>query len=188
MKRVFLAIDISDEIREAAAARIRELRGRHPETRVSWVRPDNLHITIKFLGETDEGRIAKVKRGMTGVASGLGPFEIGLSGAGQFSGRVLHYNLEDKTGTVRELHKGVEVLASGLGFPPEKRPLQLHLTIARIRDNRNAAELIQSHLKGDAPQCRFTVDRLQLYESRLSPGGSRYTVLEGFPLTGGPEK
>jgi len=185
MKRVFLAIDISDEIRQVAAARIRELRGRHPKTRVSWVHPDNLHITIKFLGETEEGTIAKVKRGMAGVAAGLDPFEIGLSGAGQFAGRVLHYNLEDKAGVVRELHKGVELLASGLGFTADRRPIRLHLTIARIRDNRNAAELIQSHLKGGAPQGSFTVDCLQLYESRLSPEGSRYTVLEGFPLTGG---
>jgi 2'-5' RNA ligase len=89
MKRIFIAADISDEVRRAAAAHIENIRRRYRNVRVSWVRPENLHVTVKFLGDVDERRLEAVKAAVSRSVEGIGPFQAALSTPEAFGKRVL---------------------------------------------------------------------------------------------------
>ena len=82
--RLFIAVDISDEARSAAAAHISELRRGYPRAKASWVRPENLHITVKFLGETPEDKIDAINQTLTAAAAAIRPFGFELSKPGSF--------------------------------------------------------------------------------------------------------
>ena len=79
MKRIFIAVDISDEARRAAAAHTEHIRQRIRNVRVSWIRPESMHVTMKFLGDVDERRLEAVKRAVSKSVEGIGRFQATLS-------------------------------------------------------------------------------------------------------------
>jgi RNA 2',3'-cyclic 3'-phosphodiesterase len=84
MRRIFVAIDISDEAREKVAARIAALRERFPKLRVGWERPEKLHLTLKFLGDTDDERLRSLIDSVAKTAKQIAPFHVSLTGSGAF--------------------------------------------------------------------------------------------------------
>lgn len=181
--RLFVAVDMPEEAKSALEQAINPWRERLGAGR--WVVRDNWHVTLKFLGRTWPRLLPVVAAAGREVASTVVPFQVRLSGLGVFPGpsraRVLWAGLDDPDGHLTGLSEGLDA-ALAKDFTPEKRAFTPHLTVARFNPPIPMREHAEA-LAGtpiDAPP--FTVDRLVLYRSHLSPRGARYEALEGFPL------
>lgn len=182
MKRIFIAIDISSEARAKAADYSRELRTEFPDVRVGWERPEKLHLTLKFLGDTDDGQLVAVTERMRELASGVGPFDISVRGTGVFPSanrpRVLWLGIGGGTGNLADLARAVDEECAGIGFPRAQRDHRPHLTIARVREPERGAPLATEHLRREFESDDFEVTSLTIVESRLGQNGSTYHVVE----------
>lgn len=187
--RLFAAVDIPERARDAVVAAVEPWRERFPAGR--WVRSENWHVTVKFLGRTWPRLVEWVHDMCREAAAGIRPFRLGLDGIGVFPGptraRILWVGLEDEEGSLAALARAVENRLSK-EFPTEKRPFSAHLTVARfnppvpMRDH--AEELSAAEVRARP----FRVGHLTLYRSHLSPRGVRYEPLERFPLRGSPAR
>jgi 2'-5' RNA ligase len=179
MKRVFAAIDISEEVREEIRNYIVELRSGFDQVRVKWEKPEKLHITVKFAGSLDESQLKSFGEEIQTVAARLKRFQMKISGTGAFV----------KRRGPSVLWLGTEVVAAHndpfetLSVLSDKRPFRPHLTIARIKDPRKARDLIQEHKASSFGSARFAVAELVIYESTLLPTGSVYTSLKRFEFS-----
>jgi 2'-5' RNA ligase len=192
--RIFIALDIEDSIRERITRFMEGVRGFAPDVR--WVRPESLHITLKFVGEKPPEVVEEIKRVLTPIQ--MEPIEIAFRGYGFFPSakaqRVFWVRIESGP-QLAELAGAVDKASSGLGIPKEQHAFSPHLTLAR--GGRGSAA--PTRMRGDRPNTAF--QRLQeklaampepefgtmtardffLYQSQLSPNGARYTKLERFP-------
>lgn len=184
--RLFVAVNLPADLRQRLAAVQERLRGTQAD--VSWVRAENIHATLKFLGETEEKRLDRIRAALLEVARGRGPFPIRVAGLGSFGGRVprvVWVGVEAGAEPLSGLAKDVEAAMAHLGFPKEKRGFSAHLTLGRVRSPRNAAALLAALGQADAgPIGTVEVTQFELMQSELRPTGSVYTVLEKFPLGG----
>ncbi|HEV3475764.1 MAG TPA: RNA 2',3'-cyclic phosphodiesterase [Actinomycetota bacterium] len=183
--RLFAAVDIPPAATRAVVEAVEPWKEQLGSGR--WVRPENWHITMKFLGRTYPRLLDWVHEACREAAAEIRPFRVSLSGLGAFPSvgraRVLWAGMEDEG-------DGFRALASALDrrlekeFKPEKRPFTAHLTVARfdppIRLKEHAEELAVTEIRAR----RFTIGELVLYRSHLSPRGARYEPLERFPLRG----
>ena len=180
-KRLFIAIDISDEARGAAARYIEQMSEKFGHVSAKWERPEKLHLTLKFLGSTEEDLIPKVIDIVDRNARRAESFTIEISGAGAFpsakAARVLWLGVHEPTGTLKELANNIEDDCTELGFKHENRAFKPHLTLARIRDPRSSAELGREHIANEFGPIKFTCNELVIYESHLGRGGSTFEKL-----------
>jgi 2'-5' RNA ligase len=180
-KRLFIAIDISEEARSAARVYIEPLRNKFPSPPVKWEAPENLHLTLKFLGSTDNEFVDRVADLVRHSTNGIEPFEIDISGTGVFPSaknpRILWLGVNEPSGTMKYLAELIDQECSALGFEKERRTFKPHLTIARIRDPRGAANLGREHTSRTFGPIKFTCNEIVLYESKLGRGGSVYSKL-----------
>ena len=154
---------------------------------------DGLHLTLKFLGNVDAGRVDGITQGMRRACRDLAPFELALSGLGVFPNagrpRVVWAGVRGELGPLAELQGNVETEMSALGFAPERRAFSPHLTLGRVRDR--VADWQRSRLGGAVTGCSIEAARPWLVEaallvrSELGPGGATYTNLASVPLGGG---
>jgi 2'-5' RNA ligase len=184
--RVFCAVELPEEVREAAAAHAARLRRDCPEARASWARPAGLHITLKFLGELERGRVAELSRAAGAAAEGCEPFRLSVEEAGTFpprgAARVLWLGVRDESGGLARLRRRLEAACEAAGFAREGRAFKPHLTLARLRSPRGALELSEAHRRTPFGPHAFDVPELLVMRSELGPGGSRYTPLSRHPL------
>lgn len=180
--RAFIAIDIPDAIR--AFLRQKQAAFRAAMADASWVRPEGIHLTLKFLGEISEAKVKEV----TGALKTLGhfdPFSIGVRGFGFFPDarrpRVFWIGVEAPPDLGR-LAERVDEAMSNIGFAREGRAFQPHLTLARFRTPRPqpAIETLLSR-QGTDELLSFEVAEFFLFESKLSPEGAKYRKVERFP-------
>jgi 2'-5' RNA ligase len=192
MTRAFIAICLDEPTRGAVTAEIERLR---PLSRaVAWVPPPNLHLTLKFLGNQSDGRLAEALHGIEEVAAGRPPFQLALHGVGAFPGmehpRILWVGVAEGAIEVRALQAEVEAALGRRLFAAETRPWHPHLTIGRVFDPRRWRRDTSPALKesiASAATLRFgtfDVSRVALMRSDLSPSGARYTELQSVGLTG----
>lgn len=178
--RAFIAIDLSDDNKTELARLQEELK--QSDADVKWVEPENIHLTLKFLGGVTDEYIGKVKEALDKAAAGIKPFEISLSGIGAFPKldfpRVIWVGIEKGGKETEEIAKRIEDELEKLGFPKEERPFSAHLTIGRVRSAKNKEAL---KIKIANYELRFTnyqtVSSIILYQSRLSPRGPTYIPL-----------
>jgi 2'-5' RNA ligase len=182
VKRLFLAVDIDESTREAIAHVSAGLRVRAEARRVTWVHPDRMHLTLHFMADADD----ELERRMLGALAQpipMAPFNLSFNGLGVFpsSGppRVLWLGIG---AGLQDLHRVHDMIQQGLGVAgrPAER-FTPHLTLARFRDRvprRQIAEI--AAIPASAGPCR--IDRVTLYESRLSPAGPSYVPLGEAPL------
>lgn len=179
-RRLFIALDISDTARAECTRHIEELRRRHREVRVGWERPEKIHITIKFLGETSIEQLRSIEEGLAGISSRHGRFKLHLAETGVFPSsaapRILWIGIDDPTDSVPRIYAEVERLAAGTGFRPERRRFRLHATIGRIRKSVSAGDVVKDHLGAQIEPVAFEAANLVIYESKLQPTGSVYSV------------
>ncbi len=180
-KRIFVAVDISDEARERAADHIDKMRQLAKGVRVGWERPEKLHITLKFLGNVEEERLEQISDRVGVVATRFLPFGMAVTGTGVFprveQPRVLWLGIENADGSLAEIASQLDSGLPRLGFEKEKRKFSPHLTIARIREPQKAKGLADAHLQSRFEAVQFTVSELVVYESELKPTGSVYSVV-----------
>ncbi|MBI2832848.1 MAG: RNA 2',3'-cyclic phosphodiesterase [Acidobacteria bacterium] len=188
--RLFVAVDVSEDARRTAVGVTRRLTrdleklgvGRD----IKWVPAENLHLTLQFIGPVDEERGAAIETAMREPLA-TGAFELGLNGAGAFppSGapRVIWIGISSGMPELQALHADVEARLAPFGIETEQRAFAAHLTLARFRQPSPRGADIR-RLLSDMPVRAepWTVDRVTLYESKLSPKGPkylpvRYTVL-----------
>lgn len=181
--RVFLAFEIPERVRAGLLDAVEAVRDELPRSR--WTRPRGWHLTLKFLGETEVGRLHRVRSALAASLPGLGAVAAHLHGSGFFpssaSPRVAWVGGEAE-GAARVVEM-VEQAAAGAGFPRERRPWSVHLTLARLRSRwpRLAVErFLEWGEKLDLEA--FDCSEVVLFESSLEPGGAVYTALERFPL------
>jgi len=182
--RLFVAVNLPSEIRERLAAVQDSLRRAQAE--VSWVRAENIHVTLKFLGETEEKRLERIRPALDEVANAGAPFSMELSGVGSFGGRiprVVWVGVGDGAEPLIQLAGRVEAALARVGFPKERRGLTAHLTLGRVRSPKNAEALLASLQEFRAEKFgTVAATQFELMQSELRPTGSVYTVLEKFPL------
>jgi 2'-5' RNA ligase len=176
--RLFVAVDLPAQVREALAGWAREAAVAQPLLDALRLVPaGNLHVTLVFLGAREEGDIPALADLVTARAPG--PVPLALGGPLWLAPRrphVLTLALEDPEGALGRLHGAMtEALRAGVGHRPEGRALRPHVTVARVR--RGARVRPESVALPDPPRLAFAAPALTLYRSRLGPGGSRYEPL-----------
>lgn len=184
--RAFLAIALNESVRAVVASWQEEVRRQLPG--FQWVEPGNLHLTLRFLGNTPSNRLADIEKAAAAVGAGIGAFSLELFGVGAFPGmdapRVLWIGARENA-ALSALHGSLEEVLARLGWPRESRRFRAHLTVARARDGRRTgvAECLapcRRRAWGTVEVTRFT-----LYRSTLTPEGPIYTPLAEFPLKAG---
>jgi 2'-5' RNA ligase len=180
--RLFIAIDIPPEVVSRLGRLIAQLR---PTARINWSRPENLHITTKFVGEWPEERLAEMRDAL-GRLPAREPIPIDVRGVGFFpnphSPRVFWAAVRAPA-ALADLARQTDEAVGALGVPRENRPFSAHLTLARIKEPVPLNALRQAI--ADAPSLEFgtfTADRFFLYRSQPNPKGSVYTKLSEFPF------
>lgn len=181
MIRLFVAVTPSPHARDVLAAQLIEATGNKPlPGRV--VPPENWHLTLRFLGWSDEVAVDRVTAGLDQADLGE-DFWVTLRGLGAFPrprrATVLWTGVTHGSERLQELAATVEEVAQAAGYPPEDRPFTPHLTLSRIRPHQDVTPLVESARVGPV---RFHVGEVFLYESKLGRGGARYEVRERFPL------
>jgi 2'-5' RNA ligase len=183
--RAFFAIDLDERARSAAAGVANQLRACPDGDAVRWVREETLHVTLRFLGDVDCGRVARLAGSVREQTAALGPFRLQLGGARLFpSGRrplavVLDVGPAEP---LAELADAVERGVVAAGFGPESRPFNAHLTLGRIRKKR--FPLVTAEVTTSGESC--PVNEVVLFKSELQPSGAHYTPIERAPLGGEP--
>lgn len=178
-KRLFIAADISDEAREIASGIIRELS---PAKGVSFVKPENLHITLKFLGETDASTESELIETLQRISADTPPFTLRFDGPELLGKRVVSIKIASDTPAVFDLEKRLDTECETLGFKPEGRRFRPHLTLARIRDPEIAQTVIRKFSDSQVVPVEFDVREIVLYESKLMPSGAAYSRIRKFPI------
>ena len=180
MKRVFAAIDISEEVREEVRNYVIGLRTGFDRVPVKWVTPEKLHITVKFAGSVDDQQLRAFTDQIKTAAKTLALFQLKIARTGTFV----------KRRGARVLWLGTEALSPVPSDDPfavlaglnEKRLFWPHLTIARIKDPRKVKEMMEKHRSSEFESAAFQVRELAVYESILLTSGSVYARLESFPF------
>ena len=149
---------------------------------VKLVEPENVHITLKFLGETDEALVDKILDIMKSAVEVMKPFDIKFIGSGVFPNqnyiKVMWIGIENIE-QISKIAKKIDEQTSKLGFEKEKRDFSAHLTIARIKSARNKDKLLQIIEKyKDVEFGVFNVNQITLKKSELTPKGPIYTNLK----------
>jgi len=183
--RTFIAVAISSEVREKLAQIQAEFRKGDPD--VKWVEPENLHITLKFLGEVSENKLPDVIEKARLAVSEISNFRMHLSGLGSFpnlkSPRVVWVGTSEGKDELKKLNEKIEENLSNLGFAREKREFSAHLTIGRVRSLRGKGKLVKKIEElGNTDVGEFSVDKVLVMESQLSPKGPTYRIIEKIDL------
>lgn len=183
--RSFIAIELPDAIR----ARIKALQDSFKSYRLNirWVDPDNIHLTLKFLGNISEGEIEKVAGALSAGVGPFAPLSLCARGMGAFPGlkrpRVIWVGIGGQAAGLSALQKALDDHLAVAGFKPEERPFKGHLTIGRVKGALSTAlfrEALKAGLSFETDP--FTAASVSLFKSELSPGGAVYSRLVTVPM------
>ena len=184
--RTFLALDLDEAIRQ----RIVEAQQRIGQTdaKVKWVEPENMHVTLKFLGDVEEDKVGGVCDVVAEVAGGLEPFGFDVQGVLPVPPRgrqlrMLWVGVQEPTGRLAALHEQLDKALASLGFEAEGRRFAPHITLGRIKSAKDPAALRQAAAPlVEEPFGTQQAGQVTIYSSRLTPTGPIYTVLRGATL------
>ncbi len=185
--RTFIALPLPKTVLD----QIRDVQERLKKERFSvrWVRPESIHLTLKFLGEIAEGELEGVAEAMKAAASQNRPCSLLAKGLGVFPGvknpRVLWVGVAGDTVPLVKIQSDLESQLESKGYPREKRPFKSHLTIGRVKgriDPKGLAEALREHADFSTPS--FEAGELVLFKSDLKPSGAVYTRLATEQLVG----
>ncbi len=186
--RLFVACELPQAARDALARVQEELRAQGAG-RLRWVRPQGIHLTLKFLGGVPADKLGAIEEALAAAVDSPFTLNLRLDGVGSFGGRqrlrVVWIGLEGDTEDLARLAALVEEALEPLGFPRERRPFSPHLTLARVPDHasveerRRLAEMLESFQPPSLPS--LTVSEVRLMQSFLEPTGARYQRLAAFP-------
>jgi 2'-5' RNA ligase len=187
--RTFIAVDIPSHIQQIIQKKTEPLRNTLGLSLVRWVAVENIHLTLKFLGDISPANVEMLIQMLRTEAELVQAFQFHLSGLGSFPSlkrpRVLFIGIQAPA-ELEALYHGIEATCRRLGYEPEARAFSPHLTIGRVRQDVSASgqQQIRSALAGSMIDSLGTarVDSVHLYKSDLKPTGSVYTKLFSAPL------
>jgi RNA 2',3'-cyclic 3'-phosphodiesterase len=183
--RSFIAIPLNAEVIFRIEKTQKELKTLPAD--VKWVNTKSIHLTLKFLGNIEEGSIETIAQEIQNGIKGFKPWLTAVKNMGAFpslkSPRVVWIGLEDQSGQLVKLQNHIDKEMSRLGFEEEKRTFAPHLTLGRVRSPRGKDELVKYLLdERERVFGEIKVDRVILFKSELKPTGAVYTVLKEFTL------
>lgn len=186
--RLFVAAELDDAVRRSAAeiqARLRKACEADNRRAISWVAPENLHFTLQFIGEVEPGVSRQVVEQLTPPFD-VPPFDVSVAGVGTFppSGppRVVWLGVADGGVPLAALAREVNARLDQVGLPRDDRPFRAHLTLGRVKGPTGPRVRDALAASRDAVAGRCRIERVTLFESRLSPRGSTYAVVLGTRL------
>ncbi len=185
MKRTFIAIKIP--LSKITAELIHDIKFKLRDEKIKWVESWNLHITLFFLGDTEDDLIEKVKKGLFAILKDIKSFKLKCSGVGVFKNihnpKALWFGIE-KSEKLNELKYTVDKLMSSIGFKTEDKEFRPHLTIARTKHikEKNLIKELVHHYQDENIQ-EIEVNEVLFYESKLTPKGPVYSVLTKVSLS-----
>lgn len=202
MIRAFVAVELDAALRNGIARTQDHLKQSLtkaiPAVRLQWVRPEAIHLTLKFLGSIEERRVSEIQETLRSALHGQPPFTVEVGGVGVFpdlrAPRVLWLGLSGQSGPenaslpqqdIRQLAATVDRALGTIGFPPEDRPFRPHLTLARIKErSREVGQALQDLglLNPGSQVGRLELQTVSLMKSDLKPSGAVYTRLWELPL------
>lgn len=186
--RCFIAIDIDEQIRRALGGLQRKLRDGIDVKKgdINWVNPDNIHLTLKFLGEIKDEKAAEICNIVKAAAGRHKSFELDIETVGHFGGkspRVLWVGAGEGREQLLKLQEDIEESLALAGWPEETREFSGHLTLCRIRNHKAGMKLAQAGVDcKDFKIGTLSADAVCVYQSELTPGGPVYTVLGNYKL------
>ena len=184
--RAFIAIELPDEILRLMQEVQSRLKAAAPPRSVRWVHVQGIHLTLKFLGQVPTSQVDGITRAMSGAAQSVAPFTVTVGGVGCFPSqklpRVVWIGVSEPTGGLNSLQHAVEAAISPLGYPPEDRRFQPHLTLGRTArdaspdDVRRLGQAVAAANVGTLGQ--VAVGEIVLIKSDLKPTGAEYAALQ----------
>lgn len=180
MARLFIALELSEQQKKEVSAFQEKIKDYLDGIR--WVKPEGLHLTLKFLGETEPGRIDRIKQAMDDTVSVTKRFDIIYGKSGLFPSpgktRILWIGLRKGDREAGELADRLDRELSRAGFEPEKRSFKAHLTLGRVRNSLSeAAAKRYLNQESSFTTTARTIDGITLFESSLSSRGASYSIL-----------
>lgn len=190
MPRIFIAIKMPDDVIQKITRISNYFQSQTPEDALKWVETENLHLTLKFLGEVPEQTVDRVQPVLKDTAKGQSPFEISVEGLGMYphakQPRVVWLGIQGAQ-PLALLHERLDSALAGIGLVKDNRPFNPHLTLARVRQrtDRETAHRIGETLSAFKVDSlgRFWVSEVHLIESQLTPQGPIYTTRFTAPLS-----
>ena len=190
--RTFIAIELDEAINAAIADLQGQLKAKVPRESVRWVKPEGIHLTLKFLGNVPANRVEEIERALTQACVGFPAFSVSVGGLGCFPNprrpRVVWVGVQEESGTLARLQKAIEDGLEKLGFAPEGREFHAHLTLGRTQqrassgDVRRLGQLVEEADIGQLGQMEARA--VSLIKSDLRPTGAVYTQLAAVRLEG----
>ena len=176
--RTFAAIEVPENIKRTALEIQEDLKKYN--CRVSWTKAAGMHLTVKFLGDTEESKIEDIGSAFSDVCGNYSGFNLKLTETGVFGGKRpsviwLGLSFPDE---LSNFQKDIDKAAEKFGFEPEKRQFHPHLTLARIKDTHGVLPMIEQFRNIELEKFSFTADELILLRSDLKPSGAVYTPLK----------
>jgi len=189
--RCFIAVELDESVKTELGRLqkrlAKQLRG--DEFGINWVKPERIHLTLKFLGDVDDTLIPEICSAVSEAAEHFSPFEIELSGLGCFPpnnrpARVLWAGITTGAETLGELAEAIDLNLGVLDFGPETRKFSPHLTLARIKQP-NAGKSVRNLVEQSPVDiiAGQTVGEITVFQSELTRSGPIYTSLAHAPLT-----
>jgi len=186
--RAFIAIELPVEIKDSLS-RIQEKVKIEP-LKISWVKPQNLHLTLKFLGDIPPQQLNEIKQIISGIARITPGFEIKLNTPGVFpdmaAARIIWIGADQLPLELKQLAEQLEIKLAVSGIPRQEKSFSAHITIGRIKSRLLLPDLekVIDKIKTAAAGLNWGFDckKVTLFESALGPGGPAYTVLDQFNL------
>ena len=186
--RTFLAIPLPKETKDLLSRIQEQLKTSKAD--VKWVEPQNIHLTLKFLGEINEEQLNKISAIVEETAKNFAPFTVGINSIGAFpritAARVIWAGIDKGDAEVKKIAADLEEKIALIGIPKEERPFSTHITIGRTRSGLNLDKLAKalqgmSVLTAEYRQ-EFAVNRITLFRSTLSAHGPVYAPLKEAAL------
>ncbi|MFA6130049.1 MAG: RNA 2',3'-cyclic phosphodiesterase [Candidatus Omnitrophota bacterium] len=185
--RAFIAIELSAGVKDSIS-RIQEKLKTEP-LKINWVKPQNLHLTLKFLGDISPEQLSRIKQIISGITKTPG-FRIKLNTLGVFpdmaAARIIWIGDNQPTLELKQLAEQLEIKLEISGIARQPKPFSAHITIGRIKsrlllsDLQKVIDKIKRDMEGT--NWEFDCSKVTLFESTLGPGGPAYTMLDQFNL------
>jgi 2'-5' RNA ligase len=187
--RAFIAVEIPSGIHQAIEVQTAPIRTALNTSLVRWVPSENIHLTLKFLGDVSPANVDLLEQMLSVEVCQHRAFEIGFGGLGAFPSpkrpRVIWIGIQAPAG-LEALQHGIEAATATLGYPDEERPFSPHLTIGRVKQNVSSGDMQKIRTTLEKTEVgslgRTKVSAIHLFKSDLKPAGAVYTRLFSAPL------
>ncbi len=184
--RLFIAIELDDKVKQALDILQERLKRELPGLR--WVKPNNIHLTLKFLGYTEEDKLPRLKEIVSKAAEETQSFTVTFSGLGAFPNtrnpRIIWVGVKEMSGALQTIVERLEKQVTALGLEAEKRSYKPHLTLGRVKERvgrKNFTDILAPFKNEDVG--RVVVGEISLIRSDLTPKGPIYTTVHSAKLT-----